>query len=110
MQSPWAGWEGNLCFNLSKSVFSDFVFRAEVNAKIEAGWVKAKGGYAYKYEPDPAIWWQSNFTACANTYSLPVALIEKAVDTNDPAKTKINMSFSGAYNNAGLCCRNKFPC
>ena len=105
-----AGWEGNLCFNLSKSVFSDFVFRAEVNAKIEAGWVKAKGGYAYKYEPDPAIWWQSNFTACANTYSLPVALIEKAVDTNDPAKTKINMSFSGAYNNAGLCCRNKFPC
>jgi hypothetical protein len=97
-----AGLQGSLCASASKNLFTDFSARAAVNAKIDVGWISAKGGFERSYEPDPFIWWEDSSGLCVGTFTLPTKQVSAATDTSAPEKTLVEMSFSEAYNNAQM--------
>jgi hypothetical protein len=97
-----AGLQGSLCASASKKLFTDFIARAAVNAKIDLGWISAKGGLERSYEPDPYIWWEDSLGLCVDTFTLPTKQVSAATDAIAPEKTLVEMSFSEAYNNAQM--------
>lgn len=96
------GMNGTLCASGNNQIFTDFLFRAGINAKLDVGWINLEGKAEYAYAPEPYVWWEDGFGACVNNFALKLVHAQTLPDTYESGKSVLTLNFSEAYNNAAL--------
>lgn len=97
-----AGLKGNLCVGTSNELYSAIEARVKVTGALDAGWVDVGASFERAYGPIKKSWWSATTGECINNFTLPLSINDKRVDTEAAGKTKVEMNFAQAYNNAAL--------
>jgi hypothetical protein len=97
-----AGFEGSLCASTTQEIYSDIQVKVAVNGKLDVGWLEVSGGVEKTWGPAKYTYWSSNDAKCVNSYTLPLSLVSTGPNASDPSKTKVELTFATAYNNAAL--------